>query len=87
MQLIKNNEYEYADIILSSFLNLGDSELKKIQRLEKLLPQIDLGHSYLKNYELLMLIYNITNYMRIRGLHQAFICVQWQLLWVIKIFI
>ncbi|HHE8718501.1 TPA: alpha-2,3-sialyltransferase, partial [Haemophilus influenzae] len=48
MQLIKNNEYEYADIILSSFLNLGDSELKKIQRLEKLLPQIDLGHSYLK---------------------------------------
>ena len=48
MQLIKNNEYEYADIILSSFLNLGDSELKKIQRLKKLLPQIDLGHSYLK---------------------------------------
>ena len=36
MQLIKNNEYEYADIILSSFLNLGDSELKKIQRLEKI---------------------------------------------------
>ena len=87
MQLIKNNEYEYADIILSSFLNLGDSELKKIQRLKKLLPQIDLGHSYLKNYELLMLIYNITNYMRIRGLHQASICVQWQLQWVIKIFI
>ncbi|HHV6884921.1 TPA: alpha-2,3-sialyltransferase, partial [Haemophilus influenzae] len=48
MQLIKNNEYEYADIILSSFLNLGDSEFKKIQRLEKLLPQIDLGHSYLR---------------------------------------
>ncbi|HHF0998624.1 TPA: alpha-2,3-sialyltransferase, partial [Haemophilus influenzae] len=50
MQLIKNNEYkyEYADIILASFLNLGDSTLKKIQHLEKLLPQIDLGHCYLK---------------------------------------
>ncbi|HHF4042691.1 alpha-2,3-sialyltransferase [Haemophilus influenzae] len=45
LQLIKNNEYEYADIILSSFLNLGHSELKKIQ---SLLPQIDLGHNYLK---------------------------------------
>ncbi|HHF3692462.1 TPA: alpha-2,3-sialyltransferase [Haemophilus influenzae] len=45
LQLIKNNEYEYADIILSSFLNLGNSELKKIQGL---LPQIDLGHNYLK---------------------------------------
>ncbi|HHV6589952.1 TPA: alpha-2,3-sialyltransferase, partial [Haemophilus influenzae] len=50
MQLIKNNEYkyEYTDIILASFLNLGDSTLKKIQHLEKLLPQIDLGHCYLK---------------------------------------
>lgn len=49
MQLIKNNEYkyEYADIILSSFVNLGDSELKKIKNVQKLLTQVDIGHYYL----------------------------------------
>ena len=43
-----NIKYEYADIILSSFVNLGDSELKKIKMYKKLLTQVDIGHYYLK---------------------------------------